>query len=72
MEKQDHIYGWCLIALGIVLLIFKPVDKFNVYLSGKSETIVTVLLIIVIVIHVTIVLKGSAVAKRTALLWAVI
>lgn len=68
---RDETWGWVLIALGIILLIWKPGNKFNAWLNGQGNTMVTFLLLMSAVVYILIALFAKPEFKVVALAWAV-
>lgn len=68
---KDEFWGWILIILGVVSVVFKPFNMLNDKIKGEPEKVITVLLILVILVYVVIAWKGSPVFKAAALFWAV-
>lgn len=68
---RDETWGYILLALGIVLLIWKPLNRVDDWLNGQTETVITTLLFAVILLYVAIAFFGDAKAKALALFWIV-
>lgn len=68
---RDETWGWVLIVLGGVLLIWKPFNKLSGWLNGQTETAVTVMLFAVIGIYMWIAFFGKPELKAVALIWIV-
>lgn len=68
---RDETWGYILVALGIVLLIWKPLNKVDDWLNGQTEQVITVLLFVVIGVYVAIAFFGNSKAKALALFWIV-
>jgi len=69
--QKDATWGYILIGVGIILLIWHPVDKLNAWLNDAGETSITVLLFIMILFYTAIAFFGSPTAKAAALVWVV-
>ena len=68
---RDETWGFVLIVIGIVLLIWKPFNKLSDWVNGQTEQIITVLLFGVIMVYVWIAFFGKPEAKAVALIWIV-
>lgn len=68
---RDATWGYVLIVLGIILLVYKPGDKFTAWLHGAGETAVTVGLFATIGIYLVIAIFAKPPVKVVALAWAV-
>jgi hypothetical protein len=68
---RDETWGYILIVLGVVLLIWKPLNKIGDWLDGQTEQMITAFLFVVIGIYVWIAFFGGPKAKALALFWIV-
>lgn len=68
---RDETWGYILIALGVVLLIWKPLNKIGDWLDGQTEQVITSLLFVVIAVYVWIAFFGGPKSKALALFWIV-
>lgn len=68
---RDSTWGYVLIFLGVILLAFKPGDKFNSWLNNQGNTAITFGLFMTIAVYLAIAIFAKPAVKAVALAWAV-
>lgn len=68
---KDKIWGFVLIALGVISLVYKPFDKLGGKLQGAPDRVLTLLLIGLALVIFGIAVKGPPGVKALAAFWIV-
>lgn len=69
--SKDETWGYVLIVVGVVLLIWKPFNKISGWVNGQTEEAISFMLFAVIMLYLYIVFFGKPTTKALALLWIV-
>jgi hypothetical protein len=69
---RDETWGWVLIGLGIVMLVWRPFNRLDDVLRGKPDQVLTAILMAVGLVYIGIGLFAPRPSlKALAVFWAV-
>ena len=69
--ENDKLWGSVLIVLGIAAIIFQPFEKFDRWVKGSSNDVMTAMLFILAAGTVAVALYGRPSMKAFWLVWVV-
>jgi len=70
--EQDRFWGFVLIVIGVAAITFRPFDKFDDWIRGETDYVLTALLLILAAVIVFVAFEGRPSVKALWLIWMVV
>jgi uncharacterized membrane protein YhaH (DUF805 family) len=67
--NRDEFWGWVLIALGGIALVYKPFNRVDDYLRGANDRALSMALVILAIALVLVSWRARPLTKAAVLFW---